>query len=223
MRVRHNFVWAACRDNIHVFAQLAVLLGHVGSNVEAASFDESIIKQFAIGCYRQPISMEAHNSDDKLQGVALYTDKTRCQFKHSTLAFGGGKSFEQRYEDDGKNSRNPNSTSNLSKLYPSTKPIMPEEGGYCGIFDDLILCIGIGINPAANNDCLTRRDNGLFVWTDRTMIKLGESTEGNNIKEKQMRLALQIVQLMYSLMMGKDAIIDGVPLKQYLGPLRLQN
>ena len=31
------------------------------------------------------------------------------------------------------------------------------------------------------------------------------STEGNNIKEKQMRLALQIVQLMYSLMMGKDA------------------
>ena len=221
MRVRHNFVWAACRDNIHVFAQLAVLLGHVGSNVEAASFDESIIKQFAIGCYRQPISMEAHNSDDKLQGVALYTDKTRCQFKHSTLAFGGGKSFEQRYEDDGKNSRNPNSTSNLSKLYPSTKPIMPEEGGYCGIFDDLNLCIGI--DPTANNDCLTRRDNGLFVWTDRTMIKLGESTEGNNIKEKQMRLALQIVQLMYSLMMGNDAIIDGIPLKQYLGPLRLQN
>ena len=52
-------------------------------------------------------------------------------------------------------------------------------------------------------------------------MKLGESTEGNNIKEKQTRLALQMVQLMYSLMMGKDAIIDGVPL-QYLGPLQLQ-
>jgi len=44
---------------------------------------------------------------------------------------------------------------------------MPEEGGYCGVFDDLNLCIGIGINPAANNDCLTRRDNGLFVGTDQ--------------------------------------------------------
>jgi len=94
-RVRHNFVWAVCRDNIHVFAQLAVLLGRVGSNVEAASFDDSIIKQFAIGCYRQPISMEAHSSDDKLQGIALYTDKTRCQFRISALVFGSGKSFEQ--------------------------------------------------------------------------------------------------------------------------------
>ena len=90
---------------------------------------------------------------------------------------------------------------------------MPEEGGYCGILN---LCIGIGIDPTA------RRDNGLFVWTDRTVMKLGESTEGNNIKEKQTRLALQMVQLMYSLMMGKDAIIDGVPFKQYLGPLQLQ-
>ena len=79
---------------------------------------------------------------------------------------------------------------------------MPEEGGYCCIF--------------ADNDCLVC--NGLFVWTDRTMMKLGESTEGNNIKEKQTRLALY----KWSSSRGKNAIIDGVPFKQYLGPMQLQ-
>ena len=94
---------------------------------EAASFDESIIKQFAIGCYRQPISMEAHSSDDKLQGIALYTDKTRRQFRILVLVFGSGKPFDQRYKDDGKNSSNQNSTSNLSKLYPATSQSCPKK------------------------------------------------------------------------------------------------
>jgi len=50
------------------------------------------------------------------------------------------------------------------------------------------------------------------------MMKLGESTEGNNIKEKQTRLALY----KWSSSRGKNAIIDGVPFKQYLGPMQLQ-
>ena len=33
--VRHNFVWAACRDNIDSFAQIIALLGHLADRVVA--------------------------------------------------------------------------------------------------------------------------------------------------------------------------------------------
>ena len=45
------------------------------------------------------------------------------------------------------------------------------------------------------------------------MAKLGHD------REKQMRFLFQMMHLFYSLLMGGDAIIDGVPFQQYLGPL----
>ena len=79
----------------------------------------------------------------------------------------------------------------------------------------MTLCIGIGINRSANNDCLLRPD-GAFVWSDRTRAKLGDD------KEKRMRFLLQMMQLFYALMMGKDVMIDGIPFHQHLGPVRAQ-
>ena len=57
-------------------------------------------------------------------------------------------------------------------------------------------------DPDPAPDCLLRPD-GTFVWSDRTRTKLG------NDKEKLMRFLLQMLQLFYALMMGKDAMIDG--------------
>ena len=37
---------------------------------------------------------------------------------------------------------------------------------------------------------------------------------------KRMRFLLQMMQLFYSLMMGKAAIVDGLPFQQHLGPVR---
>ena len=79
----------------------------------------------------------------------------------------------------------------------------------------LTLCISIGTNDGANNDCLLCPD-GAFVWSDRKHAKLGDD------KEKRMRFLLQMLQLFYALMMGKDAMIDGIPFQQYLGPVRAQ-
>jgi hypothetical protein len=42
-------------------------------------------------------------------------------------------------------------------------------------------------------------------------------------KEKRMRFLLQMMQLNYTLMMGKDAMIDGIPFQQHLGQLRVQS
>ena len=35
-----------------------------------------------------------------------------------------------------------------------------------------------------------------------------------------MRFLLEMLQLFYALMIGKDAAIDGTPFQQYLGPVR---
>ena len=82
-----------------------------------------------------------------------------------------------------------------------------------------MLCVGVGIHGGANNACLTRAD-GVFVWTEGTLNKLGGNSQ-ELIKEKQIRFALQMIQSIYSLMMGNDVIVDGVPFQQYLGRLSL--
>ena len=81
-----------------------------------------------------------------------------------------------------------------------------------------MLCIGVGIKRDASNDCLLRPD-GVLVWSERTLAKLGG--DGGELRAKQLRFALQMMQFLYSLMMGGGAIADGVPLQQYLGPLSL--
>ena len=106
-------------------------------------------------------------------------------------------------------------SSGFTKRYPFRPPLHPELGGWDGTFASLTLCIGIGINRGANNDRLLRPD-GEFVWSDRTRAKLGDD------KEKRMCFLLQMLQLFYALMMGKDVMIDGIPFQQYLGPVRAQ-
>ena len=88
-----------------------------------------------------------------------------------------------------------------------------------GQFENLVLCIGVGIKRDANNDCLTSPD-GIFVSTEQTLNKFGGRLQ-EAIKEKRIRFAMQMIQLVYSLMMGSDVIIDGFPFQQYLGPLSI--
>ena len=83
--------------------------------------------------------------------------------------------------------------------HPFRPPLHPELGGWDGTFASLTLCIGIGINRSANNDCLLRPE-GAFVWSDRTRTKLGDD------KEKRMRYLLQILQLLYTLGSTKNKV-----------------
>ena len=83
---------------------------------------------------------------------------------------------------------------------------------------NLVLCIGVRIKRDASNECLLR-PNGVFVWSERTLAKLGGG--GGELRAKQLRLVLQMMQFMYTLMMGANAIVDGVLFQQYLGPLEL--
>jgi hypothetical protein len=127
------------------------------------------------------------------------------------LAF--GRSFQTIHGDDKKSPKKPSSV--FTKRYPFRPPLHPELGGWDGMFASLTLCIGIGINRSTNNKCLLRPD-GAFVSTDPTRAKLGDD------KEKRMRFLLQMMQLFYAPMMGKDVTIDGIPFQQHLGPVRAQ-
>ena len=86
-------------------------------------------------------------------------------------------------------------TSEFSRQYPLEEPSNPELGGWDRLFPYLTLCIGIGVSKLGDNDCLVRPD-GVFVWTERTMTKLG------NDREKQTRFLFQMIHLFYSLLLN---------------------
>ena len=113
--------------------------------------------------------------------------------------------------------------SNLTRLYPSRKPNDAEKGGYNGVFDsDLTLYCGIGFDLNEDNDCIIRCKGGLFLWSERTMVKLEHSKVTGTLQFKQMKLVCSMIQLMYSLMIAHyDVIREGVPFQQFVGPIKL--
>ena len=119
--------------------------------------------------------------------------------------------FVDAIDIDEKKSKNADA-SNFSKRYPYHEPMNPSLGGFDGTFESLVFCIGVGIKKEADHDCLLRC-GGAFVWTIRTLEKLG------TCRGKRMRFLLQMMEFFYSISMGRDAIWDAVPFSQYLGVL----
>jgi hypothetical protein len=69
--LRHNFVWVACRDNIHSFAHILALIGQLPKYVAASSTDEQILLPDQ-RLYHRP--MDGHPGDASLEGVGVYID-----------------------------------------------------------------------------------------------------------------------------------------------------
>ena len=80
--------------------------------------------------------------------------------------------------------------------------------------------VGIGINPDAT-ELLTKRDDGMFVGSDRTMKKLAEANVNGTTEEKQLLLVCAMFQYAYSLMMADaDVILEGQLFHQFIGPIK---
>ena len=86
-----------------------------------------------------------------------------------------GKSFEKTHRDIEKSSKNPVAGSTLSKRYPFKKPSSPQLKGLDGTFENIVLCIGVGIRRDTSNDC-PLHPNGVLVWRERTLAKPGGNT-----------------------------------------------
>ena len=53
------------------------------------------------------------------------------------------------------------------------------------------------------------------------MTRLEQSKVGKSLEDRQLKLVDDMLELMYLLMMDpRDAIVDGVPFKQFVGPTK---
>lgn len=86
------------------------------------------------------------------------------------------QTFLQSYAADKKSAKKTGATSIFSKHYLHKEPSNPELDGWDGLLDNLMLCISVGVSNNANNHCLLRLGR-VFVWTVRTLTKLGENRE----------------------------------------------
>lgn len=82
--------------------------------------------------------------------------------------------------------------------------------------------VGVAIDPKKNNGCLTRRENGLFFWSERTMIKLTDSSGSGSIEKKQTKLVMCMIGLFLNLMMDTDEnLSDGSLMDKFMEAFNL--
>ena len=66
------------------------------------------------------------------------------------------------------------------------------------------MLVGVGIDPKKNNVCLTREEEGVFFWSKKTMIKLGEKAS-DIFQQRQMKLGMCMIDLTFhNLMLDMD-------------------
>ncbi len=86
--------------------------------------------------------------------------------------------FEARLKEDRRKSAEPRPSTKLAQMYPKEKPYQAEQGEWLGLSDDLDPLI-------ADNSILTDHENGVLVWSNRTIEKLKQSNIVSTLEDKQ--------------------------------------
>ena len=73
-----------------------------------------------------------------------------------------------------------------------------------GVFSDVEILVGVAIDPKGNNEFLTRPDNGMFSWGERTMTKL----ESVTAQDKYLKLVLSIFALFLNMMLDLNGSLS---------------
>eukprot|EP00984_Skeletonema_dohrnii_P027868 scaffold17562_cov140-Skeletonema_dohrnii-CCMP3373.AAC.3 len=204
--------WAleAFKDNIHQLCQIIGMAGHINKNIASITgLVHSLLRQPSQGCYAK-VDIDANNCKSK-QGVGLYYDQESALFCHVGSVHGKKENtLGSRYDEDKKNSEKADTF--FAQKYPSKQPRNAQWGGWSGTFGDLVFYAPIAFDPNAENDCLFRKEGGLFVWSEATLNKLGESKVSDDLKTKQLMFISCMFEFMYSLMM--DAT-KSIPVKAF--------
>ena len=87
------------------------------------------------------------------------------------------------------------------------------------MFNNLSMYVGVGFDPNGNNGMLTRSEDGVFVWSDVALKKLGEANiaGATDIKSKQMTMVCCMFEFLYYLMLDAGAIPGYVPFNPFIG------
>ena len=163
---RHNFVWAACCNNMYLFAQILAITGQLPKHMISHLVNDLILKPQR-ETYHHP--MADHPNNATLNGVGIYIDENTLRPVRAMLAW--DKTFADAHAADKRAAGN-GGPSEFSKRYPRKEPSNSELGGWNGVFPSLTLCVGVAVSKLGNSDCLVQPD-GAFAWTERTMAKLG--------------------------------------------------
>lgn len=119
--------------------------------------------------------------------------------------------FATKYKSAKKKSQTQTQVNDLSKRCSAERPLNPEQGGCNGVFDNLVMTIGVGIDPKGNNSCQVKLSSGLFVWSSRTMTKLSKSNAQAPMDKNQFKYLFCMFELVYHLMICGHAISNGLP------------
>jgi hypothetical protein len=88
------------------------------------------------------------------------------------------------------------------------------------LHSDVTMYAAFAFDPEGDNDCLTDIEGGVFVWSERTMMKLADCSLNGSLKSKQLRLICCSVELMYLVMLDIDDVIkDGATMQPFIGPI----
>ena len=71
---------------------------------------------------------------------------------------------------------------------------------------------------------MTRKENGLFLWSERTIKKITESNGSDSIKQKQMKLTVCVLGLFLNLLLDKDENLSrGSFMDPFMGSFNFAN
>jgi len=78
--------------------------------------------------------------------------------------------------------------------------------GIKGVHSNLEMLIGTAIDTSKSTECLTRSDDGVFCWTERTKNKMEDLT----IENKRFKLVLSMFTLFLNLMLDvTESLLQG--------------
>ena len=145
---RHNFVWAACRDNIHSFVQILAL--RRPQQVTARLIADFIIKPHKLTYH---CLLDGHLNDAALNGVVIYIDDDTLRPARSILAW--DKSFLDSYAAAERNVKNFGATCHgVQQTLPVSGAVQSRAGwlGWSILFLDAVH--QDWVSKLSNIDCL---------------------------------------------------------------------
>ena len=87
-----------------------------------------------------------------------------------------------------------------------------------GAFSDLEMIVGIAIDPICDSDCLTRLNDGVFHWSERTTDNIGNTST----HDKRLTLVLSMYALFLNLMLDlEDSLSQGSLLEDFMSDYNL--
>ena len=189
----------------------------------ALNFFEENIKSISELIVLSQLVSKSVNVNKSLHGIALLHDRERGIFVKVVKVDGTAdeQSFQKEYTQLEKDSQQ--QAKKFARLYPSKRPRNGVQGEANGVFSVLEMFVAIAIHPKKNNDCLTREENGIFLWSERTMTMLRESKKGSDtLPQKQMKLVMCALGLYLNLMLDKDEnLSEGSFVETFMGAFNL--